>query len=104
MMSPLQVNCFRFSLGYILRSIQSLATRLSSFTLARLQSPQIMKAPRIAAALGLAGLSIASSCNNNCGRQVAGTGAERSLAPTSYADRSSACSAYLTTYITVTPA
>lgn len=46
---------------------------------------------------------MAAICNNNCGRQVFGTALARGPVPTHQADRSSACSAFLTTVTTVTP-
>lgn len=61
-----------------------------------------MKTKAALTAFGLAGLSMANSCNNNCGRQVIGT----ARASPALTDRQSMCSAYVTstTTTTVTPA
>lgn len=53
------------------------------------------------AALGLAGFSAASICNNNCGRQVIGTAIVPGKLPVE--SRQAMCSSFLATTITVTP-
>lgn len=47
--------------------------------------------------LSLSGLTSAAICNNDCGRQVAGTARKEP----SLASRSSQCGAFVTTYVTV---
>jgi len=58
-----------------------------------------MKGTATVAALGLSGLASAAICNNNCGRQVAGTAAGKVPLET----RRAMCSSFLATTTTVTP-
>ncbi|KAJ6440730.1 Ca2+-modulated nonselective cation channel polycystin protein [Purpureocillium lavendulum] len=58
-----------------------------------------MKGPITVAAFGLSGLAAAAICNNNCGRQVAGTAAGKVPLET----RRAMCSSFLATTTTVTP-